>query len=303
VPVFPERFCMTKRSKDDPRLALLDEWRREPSNFNAQYLLDPVSAETAHFPRLDPAGQPYLQIEDTAPPLGDLWVTMTVDPAQSLHEWADYSAIAVGGFDARGDVWLLELWTDRRDDEGLVKRVYDLYGQFTARGGRPKSVGFEAVGFAKSYRHVFTIEGDRRGYHIPIIGLERDTSLTKQIRIGGFQGQWMGHQMHALRSCAALAEFQDQADKFRMDSKNDHDDLLDAVADLYQMRGRPHTQAGAPMDELQARQFWMQQVAVARPELDAMSLRMAWGHHQRSQERAEDETARALVGPAGEGWG
>src|SRR5262245_56476738 len=82
VPVFPERFCMRKAGEDDPRLSLLDEWRREPSNFNAQYLLDPVSDDTAHFPRFTAKGEPCLQIEESAPPFEELWVCMSVDPAQ-----------------------------------------------------------------------------------------------------------------------------------------------------------------------------------------------------------------------------
>jgi predicted phage terminase large subunit-like protein len=302
---FPERFCLERTDDDDLRLALLPERRREPSNFNAQYLLDPSSADTAHFPRLDPQGQAYLQIETASPPLADLWVAMSVDPAQSLHKWADFSAIAVGGFDRRGDLWLLELWQGKRDDEGLIRRMYDLHARFTERGGQFKAIGIEAIGFAKSYRHVLTIEGDRRGYYLPAIAYERDTKITKQVRIGGIQGQWMGRQIHALESCEALADFVDQADKFRMEADNDHDDLLDAVADLYQLRGRPSEKADPfASDELAQRTRWEQAQQATRPELDRMSLRVMWDHHQRRVSREADEEARALsaVGGGMELW-
>jgi len=300
---FPERFCLERRDADDRRLELLPERRQAPSNFNAQYLLDPSSADTAHLPRLDPQGEGYLQIADTSPPLEDLWVAMSVDPAQSLHAWADFSAIAVGGFDRRGDLWLLELWQGKRDDEGLVRRMYDLHARFAARGGTFKAIGFEAVGFAKSYRHVVTIEGDRRGYYLPIRAFERDTKVTKQVRIGGIQGQWMGRQIHALASCEALADFVDQADKFRMDADNEHDDLLDAVADLYQLRGRPSEKADPfAGDELAFRARWEQELRAKQPELDPMSLRVAWHHHQARLAREADEEARALAG-AGLGMG
>jgi predicted phage terminase large subunit-like protein len=293
--VFPERFCLDKPDPDDAtdqRLELLAERRGEPSNFNAQYLLDPSSAETAHFPRLDPEGQGYLQIVDTAPPLADLWVAMSVDPAQSLHKWADFSAIAIGGFDRRGDLYLLELWQGKRDDEGLVRRMYDLHARFTERGAAFKAIGVEAIGFAKAYRHVITIEGDRRGFYLPVIAYERDTKVTKQVRIGGIQGQWMSRQIHALASCEALADFVDQADKFRMEADNDHDDLLDAVADLYQLRGRPSAKADPfAGDELAQRAQWEQ--ALPR-ELDAMSRRVAWHHHQARLSREADEEQRAL---------
>jgi hypothetical protein len=304
---FPERFCLERVGDADQRLALLPEWRREPSNFNAQYLLNPVSADTAHFPRLDPAGQPNLQLVAAAPPLEDLWVAMAIDPASSLHKWADYSGIAVGGFDRSGNLWLLELWMGRRDDEALVRKVFDLVEQFRARGAEMKVIGFETTGFAKGFRHVFTIEGDRRGFYLPIRPLERDTSKTKQQRIGLIQGQWMAKQIHALTTCEALAEFCDQAEKFRMDQESKTDDLLDPVADLYQLRGRPSEKADPFLtDEAAQRVRWMQQLQATRPEMDAMSTRIAWHHHQARQladAEAQQRALHAVHGGLQELWG
>ena len=300
---FPERFCLERRDDDDQRLALLPERRREPSNFNAQYLLDPSSADTAHFPRLDHKGDANLQIVDTAPPLTDLWVAMSVDPAQSLHKWADFSAIAVGGFDRKGDLYLLELWQGKRDDRALISQMYDLHTRFAERGGRFKAIGIEAVGFAKGLRNVIGIEGDRRGYYLNAIGYERDTKITKQVRIGLLQGPWMSKQIHALSACEALADFVDQADKFRMEADNDHDDLLDAVADLYQLRGRPSEKADPfAHDELAQRARWEQELQAKRPELDRLSLRVAWEHHTRRAQAEAEEESRALSG-AGAGMG
>jgi hypothetical protein len=304
---FPERFCLRRPDGDTTRLELLAERAAEPSNFNAQYLLNPVSAETAHFPRLDARGAPNLQREAGHPPLEELWLAMAIDPAQSLHKWADYSGIAVGGFDRRNELWLLELWQARRDDEALVRKIFDLVEQFRARGAEMKAIGFEAVGFAKGFRHVFTIEGDRRGFYLPILGLERDTTRTKQQRIGLLQGPWMGKQIHALETCEALAEFVDQADKFRMDTDSESDDLLDPVADLYQLRGKP----SAPVDpflsdEAAQRARWEQQARAVRPELDALSARIAWHHHQAGQAAASEAERQALQGAAGglhELWG
>jgi hypothetical protein len=71
---FPERFCLQRDPEDatDRCLELLDEWRREPGYFNAQYLLNPVSADTAHFPRLDPKGQQSTLTLDRASRFGSL---------------------------------------------------------------------------------------------------------------------------------------------------------------------------------------------------------------------------------------
>jgi hypothetical protein len=303
---FPERFCLRRPPGDTTRLELLVERDNEPSNFNAQYLLNPVSAETAHFPRLDPTGAPNLQLERAAPPLSTLWVAMAIDPAQSLHKWADHSGIAVGGFDHRGDLWLLELWMARRDDEALVRKVFDLVEHFQARGAPMQRIGFEATGFQKGMRHVFTNEGDRRGFYLPILGLERDTQRTKQQRIGLIQGPWMAKQIHALESCEALADFIDQADKFRMDQENESDDLLDPVADLYQLRGKPNTPAVAASwadPEVLEQRAWEAQVLAARAAngqggLDRMSLLIGWQQHRaRQAERTLDPAALGQLDP------
>jgi len=145
-----------------------------------------------------------------------------------------------------------------------------------------------------------SIEGDRRGYYLPVIAFGRDTKVTKQVRIGGLQGAWMGKQIHALESCEALADFVDQADKFRMEAQNDHDDLLDAVADLYQLRGRPSEKADPfAADEVAQRARWEQELQATKPELDRLSLRVAWQHHQARVQREAEEETRALSGAGG----
>jgi hypothetical protein len=89
----------------------------------------------------------------------------------------------------------------------------------------------------------------------------------------------------------------DQVKKFRMDKQSAHDDLMDAVADLYQLRGRPSKDQDPLLnDETLQRVRWMQELQAKRPELDAMSLRVAWAHHlARQQDTARDEE-QAMAG-------
>ena len=49
----------------------------------------------------------------------------------------------------------------------------------------------------------------------------------------------------------------------------------------------------------------MQRLAQAKPEMDTMSLRVAWSHHQARVSREAEEESRALsaVGTVNELWG
>ena len=169
-----------------------------------------------------------------------------------------------------------------------------------------RGIGFENVGFQAIYQSLLTMEGERRGYFLPILPLARDTNTKKNIRIAGLQGAWEAGMIRALRSCRDLAGLLDEADKFRPDRESQHDDLLDATVDLYQIRRRP----SAPVDpfagdEQALRARWEQALQAQKPDLDRLSLRVAWSHHQaRVQREAEAET-RALSGVGGgmELWG
>lgn len=67
--------------------------------------------------------------------------------------------------------------------------------------------------------------------------------------------------------------------------------------DLYQLRAKPagsrQTEwTGDPAAAERAR--WEQELMARRPDLDTMSRRMAWLHHQSAQQAAQDAEAAAL---------
>jgi hypothetical protein len=256
------------------------------SDFAAQYLLDPVAAETAHFRR------ERLKIEDECPALDSLWIGMTIDPAISTRRSADWAAMAVGGFATNGDLWLLELRRMRRDESQLIADAYTLAGHYP----RIMAVGVETTGFQKIYRTLFEMEGRQRGYYLPIVKLERDTNITKAVRIGMLQAPLEAGQLHALRSCQALGDFLDELARFRPDRESAHDDLLDAVADLYQIRGRraaPRGDEDALDPAVREELDWKARYTRQHPGIDRMGLRIAW---QREVARQDQTHLRQTLG-------
>jgi predicted phage terminase large subunit-like protein len=286
-PTFPERFTMAELLKERTDIGTGD--------FAAQYLLDPVSADAAHFRRESVA------IVETAelPPREELWLAMTVDPAISVKAWSDYSALVVGGFDHRGDLLLLEILREKRDERGLVTAIFDLFAKFPLIRG----IGFETTGFQQIYQGLMVHEGERRGYQLPILPLARDTTTKKNIRIAGLQGHWEAGQIKAWRGCRDLAALLDEAERFRPDRESQHDDLLDAVVDLWQIRRpvhAPQTVAPAWADpEAVEQHTWEAQVLAARAAdgrggLDRASLLIGWQMHRARQQEITSATHAAL---------
>jgi len=186
----------------------------------------------------------------------------------------------------------LELKRLKRDPDILVHEVFQLVARFPGI----KNVGVEATGFQKAFLRVFEEEGRRRGRFLPILKLERDTNITKRIRIASrLQPPWMAGQMHALRTCEALDDFLEEAERFRPEVESQHDDLLDAVADLYQVRGMPvaRDEPEEDRDERLRRAFEEEQRR-RHPHADRLHLRNAWGMHLRQQAEAEQRELEAL---------
>jgi len=103
----------TRVNQHEQRLAELDKSTKDAiaraseagklaqGKFNYAVVL---SDDTAHFKR------EHLEIVDAHPPLDEMWVAMTVDPAISVKYRSDYSGLAVGGFDYKGTLYLLEVY-------------------------------------------------------------------------------------------------------------------------------------------------------------------------------------------------
>lgn len=278
---FPERLNI-------PHLLRLRA-EQGPAFFAAQYLLNPVSADTVVFQR----DKIHLVTAPECPPLESLWPVMTVDPAISTAKWADFSALGMGGFDSTGDLWILDLRRGKWPEHELINQVYDCVGRWR---GRAPLIGFENTAFAKAYRSLFVLEGQRRGVYLNVVKLERDTKITKNTRIRGLEPPWNRGQIHMLRSCQALEDCLDEADRFRYDRESVHDDLLDVLADMYQLRGIPSVQTDAPEGlfddpEFRERRQFEADLLDRKPGLDQMSLRVAWQMFKQRQDAEQDTVA------------
>jgi hypothetical protein len=280
VPSFPERL-------DVPTL-LRTRAEKGPSEFAAQYLLDPVSADTVVFSRTK-----IERVKRSAVPAG-LWTVMTVDPAISDKKWADYSALAVVGWDRENQMWVQDLRQGRWSESRLIEEVYAAVNRHPGI----MAVGFEAISFAKLFQPLFAAEGEKRGHVLPLLKLPRETRQTKNVRIRMLEPPWAARQIKVVEDCPALEELLYDAERWRPDAENARDDLLDALADSWQLRSRPNLVLAPDAQRLldedpvrYQRAQWEQSLRATRPRLDRAEVEMAWLFEQRAQDRQQEPAA------------
>ena len=190
-------------------------------HFSGQYLNEPVSDETAVFKEED---FQHYKPEDLDVPLN---VFMSVDPAISIEKTADYSAIVVGGFDNNGNIYILDIFRERVEAKDLINQIFSM-----AEKWRPKMVGIEVTAFQQVMVYNLNDEMRARGIYLPVSGLKRDTSESKEMRIRALQPKYQSHNIYHPRKHAYLFDLEFELLRF---PRGKTDDIIDAEADLLQI--------------------------------------------------------------------
>lgn len=167
-PVFPEEFPKHVLDK------LLEA--KGPYEFGAQYMLNPTPEESQVF------HEDWLKVIDVMPDTKTLNVCITVDPAKSLQDRADNSAITVYGYDAHNRMYLLDGRCEKLTPDELPEAIWDKVTTWFYKAKMLLPVGFEALGFQETY--VFALERmmRERNFFFMINPIKRRTN-SKEERI------------------------------------------------------------------------------------------------------------------------
>ena len=190
-------------------------------HFSCQYQNEPVSDETAVFKKED---FKHYKPDDLDIPLN---VFMSVDPAISIEKTADYSAIVVGGFDNAGNIYILDIFRERVESKDLINQIFTM-----AETWRPRMVGIEETAFQKVMIYNLNDEMRARGLYLPVSGLKRDTSESKEMRIRALQPKYQSHNIYHPNKHAYLFDLEFELLRF---PRGKTDDIIDAEADLLQI--------------------------------------------------------------------
>ena len=299
---FPEKLSVP---------VLIQMRKTMPLRFPAQYELTPLDQDTTVLHRRPPDathawGIPVIKPRRECPPIQQMWLAITIDPAISQKGWADYSALTVNGWDHENNQHVLWLRWGRWTETQLIEETYLAYNAFVAKGNAPSIVGIEAVAFQKLYRSLFVAYGEKHknGHILPVHGLPRDTKHTKQTRQLVLEPGWNAGEIILYEDLDALDDLLDMASKFRAHKELTRDDLLDVLADNHQLRVRPravdpHPEITSLPAEEQPRVRYIVDVQARRAvqnqdPLDHASLHMAWLHHKRKTDAAQTQYADSL---------
>ena len=146
-----------------------------------------------------------------------------VDPAISLSEEADQSAIVSWRVDHEGRVWVFHIWAGRVRPEALLSRVYSFHENFGY-----ERIWFEANGFQVIYQDVLRRHAAERGW-IPVQPVKRRPGEKKEGRIEALQLFAKQDYLRFLVPHPGWALFLEDAFTW---PRPVHDDILDAMAEV-----------------------------------------------------------------------
>lgn len=199
----------------------LADMRKEQGSyiFSCQYQLSPINPDDAMF---SPEFVQYIDELPSRPAIRDRYIT--VDPAISEKERADYSVIMVMGVDADKRRYVEKVYREHITPLLLIDKI------FTVAQSTPllRKIGVETVAYQKMLIYVLKDEMRRRGKYLPIQELKADKDKIR--RAGQLQPIWENGDVYLERSeCADLKR---ELLEFPF---SEHDDTVDALAYMEQL--------------------------------------------------------------------
>ena len=185
--------------------------------FNAQYQNNPIDSESAVFKR-----DWFKDYDPTDLKRRKLLKFTAIDPAISLKERADYTAIVTVGIDIFDNLYILDIRRGRYSEKQMVDELIHVSEQY-----RPMQMAIETVAFQKTLQNFINDEIKRRGVRLPIREVLPEGHESKEKRIRSLQPHYMrGNILHS-RGVAYIDYLEDELIRF---PKGKNDDIIDALA-------------------------------------------------------------------------
>lgn len=181
------------------------------AEFSAQYMNEPVDEENQLF---KPS---YFKYYDKRPER--LFVSMTIDPAISEKQSADFFALNVSGMDENYKIYVLDTLKGHWKVSESIDNIFTTYLKW-----KPSVVGLETVAYQKALKSWLEEKMRERGVYFPITELRRNTNESKEFRIKALEPFYReGLIFHAPWMKSIELELQQFP-------KGKHDDEIDALA-------------------------------------------------------------------------
>lgn len=185
--------------------------------FSAQYQNNPIDDENAVFQRQ------WFHHYDPEDLKGRKMVKITaIDPAISLKERSDFTAIVTVGMDVLNKMYVLEVKRDRYTEQEMADALFDTYVNHN-----PQRIIMETVAFQKVLQNFIQKEMRSRDVHLPIEEVKPDSGESKEKRIRSLQPFYMRGDILHHSSVTNIDYLEDELLRF---PKGRNDDVIDALA-------------------------------------------------------------------------
>lgn len=217
--IFPKKFnkkfdplLKTWIETQEPTMDFINYLKKRPSEeFYSQYMNEPINIENQLFKK------EYFKYYAQRPPR--LYVGMTLDPAISEKQGADYFAINVSGMDENYNIYVLDILKGHWRVSEQVENIFTMYLKW-----RPNVVGLETVAYQKALKQWLEAQMRERGVHFPIQEFKRASNESKEFRIKSIEPFYReGKIFHA----PWMRSLEDELMQF---PKGKHDDEADALS-------------------------------------------------------------------------
>lgn len=145
-----------------------------------------------------------------------------IDPAISLKQRADWTAIVTIGVDVLGKIYILEVKRGHYTEDQMIDELFLTYEMY-----HPITICIETVAFQKTLQHYIQKEIKRRGRSLPLNEVLPESDESKEKRIRLLQPIYMRSDIYHSRLVADIEYLEDELLRF---PKGKHDDLIDALS-------------------------------------------------------------------------
>lgn len=142
-----------------------------------------------------------------------------IDPAISLEDTADYTAVIVVDVDPNNYWYVRAANRYRVIPTQIINLIFEIQDKF-----KPMCIGVEDVAYQKALLYMVHQETQRRNKVVPIKGIKPDNDKSKELRIQGLQPRFEWNRIFLNRG---LNDLELELLQF---PRSQHDDLIDALA-------------------------------------------------------------------------
>lgn len=157
---------------------------------------------------------------------------ITIDPAISQADSADYTGVVVCDVDVNSDRFVRLAQRQRVTPTDLVDLIFRLNAEF-----KPRTIGIESVAYQKALFYFLVAEMKKRGVMLPIAEIKPQTDKSKEARILSLV-PWFEWGRITLKQ--GLTDLELELTSF---PRGAHDDLLDALAMIDEIAIAPPQEA------------------------------------------------------------